>query len=281
MADTFRAVCAELLSGLDELANPRYPFPGYTRCAMDRARTLLAQPEPEGLTDEALLELMPQQFRDDLATVSRVAAHGAGSDITPGIFRVSLNTGALDYARAAIAADRARWCRPTPQPPADGEVGELVERLKSVKQNDNSIPTIIRWGLPDGTTHHHRISVTNDHASDCERAAKLLERFVSPAYLVINPSPEALASLKSAGHGRIEAMAAERMRPVPVPVSERPWERKGWCDEQGRCWLGGDQLASGFPTWILGYPAWASRFPDVHYCCLPFNALPLPQTHGI
>ena len=46
MTTDFRALCAELLNGLDELAHPRYPFPGYTRCAMDRARTLLAQPEP-------------------------------------------------------------------------------------------------------------------------------------------------------------------------------------------------------------------------------------------
>jgi hypothetical protein len=56
--------------------------------------------------------------------VSRTAAHGAGPDITPGIFRVSLNTGALDYARAAIAADRARRPVAHPQPPADGEVRE-------------------------------------------------------------------------------------------------------------------------------------------------------------
>ena len=64
-----------------------------------------------------------------------------------------------------------------------------------------------------------------------------------------------------------------------VLVSERPWEREGWCDDEGRCWLGGDQLASGSPSWILGYHAWASRFPDVHYCCLPFNALPIPPSN--
>ena len=23
---------------------------------------------------------------------------------------------------------------------------------------------------------------------------------------------------------------------VPVAVSERPWERDGWCDADGRCW---------------------------------------------
>lgn len=84
----------------------------------DSFRTHLAQPEGEGLTDEALLELMPQQFRDDLATVSRAAAHGAGPGVTPGIFRVSLNTGALSYARAAIAADRARRQHPQPVPVA-------------------------------------------------------------------------------------------------------------------------------------------------------------------
>lgn len=74
----------------------------------DPTRAALSQPEPAGLSDEELLELMPQQFRDDLATVSRMAAHGAGSDVGPGLFRVSLNTGALEFARAAIAADRAQ-----------------------------------------------------------------------------------------------------------------------------------------------------------------------------
>ena len=127
-ADTFRALCAELLAWADHAPSHYYKRPAL----FDRARTLLAQPEPEGLTDEELLELMPQQFRDDLATVSRLAAHGAGPDITPGIFRVSLNTGALDYARAVIAADRAR--RPTPQLPADGVVGELLKWLGKDRQ---------------------------------------------------------------------------------------------------------------------------------------------------
>ena len=62
----------------------------------------------EDPTDAELLELMPQQFRADLAMVSRLAAHGTSLDVTPGLFRVSLNTGALDYARAVLA----RWGRP-------------------------------------------------------------------------------------------------------------------------------------------------------------------------
>ncbi len=37
---------------------------------------LAPQPVPEGPSDAEQLELMPQQFRDDLATVSRLASYG-------------------------------------------------------------------------------------------------------------------------------------------------------------------------------------------------------------
>ena len=70
---------------------------------------------PEGLADEQLLQLMPEQFRADLAIASRLAAQDAGPDIKPGLFRVILNTGALAYARVAIAADRAARPAPTPE----------------------------------------------------------------------------------------------------------------------------------------------------------------------
>ena len=70
-----------------------------------------------------------------------------------------------------------------------------------------------------------------------------------------------------------------RPTPQPVAVSERlPGPED--CDEQGRCWLGGHQIGSGTPTWLLGYPAWAERFPDVHRFWLPANALPLPAPEG-
>ena len=67
-------------------------------------------------------------------------------------------------------------------------------------------------------------------------------------------------------------------RPTPeaVAVSERlPGPED--CNEQGRCWLGGRQMGSGTTTWLLGYPAWAERFPDVHRFWLPANALPTPE----
>jgi hypothetical protein len=69
-------------------------------------------PEPVTPTARELLELMPQQLRNDLDTVSRLAAHGASAGITPGLFRVSLNTGVQDYARAVL--DYARATPPLP-----------------------------------------------------------------------------------------------------------------------------------------------------------------------
>ena len=85
-----------------------------------------------------------------------------------------------EYARAAIAADRAR--RPTPQPPADGEVRELVVELQELAE---SFDTFLMARVQRLLT----------------RAADLLERLASPACYVLDPSPEALASLKAAGPG--------------------------------------------------------------------------------
>jgi hypothetical protein len=54
----------------------------------------------------------------------------------------------------------------------------------------------------------------------------------------------------------------------PVPVSERPWEREGWCDAEGRCY-GWD----GDYWWMVGNPG-AANETITH--CLPHWALPTP-----
>lgn len=66
--------------------------------------------------------------------------------------------------------------------------------------------------------------------------------------------------------------------PVPVAVAERPWEREGWCDAEGRCW------------WSVPNQSWpcvylmkvdsvlAAADEDAH--CLPHWALPQPPQGG-
>lgn len=72
----------------------------------------------------------------------------------------------------------------------------------------------------------------------------------------------------------------------PVPVAERPWEREGWCDAEGRCWAGypGFEYSLGDtgdfdacdPEWQLVDPSYLinTTLPIV---LLPHHALPVPN----
>jgi hypothetical protein len=78
----------------------------------------------------------------------------------------------------------------------------------------------------------------------------------------------------------VEALEA---RPTiqPVPVSERPWEREGWCDAEGQCWWfrpADFDKDSPVPSWYLdGSPAVKLiRFYGYTHS-LPANALPTPE----
>ena len=105
MTNPCRAMCAELVAAVDLLCgsgdSPGQPGSRLILTvhveALDelanRARALLADPEPEGPTDEEIMELMPQQMRDDLATAARAMI---GFD-SPKVI------GAVDHARAALA----------------------------------------------------------------------------------------------------------------------------------------------------------------------------------
>jgi hypothetical protein len=65
------------------------------------------------------------------------------------------------------------------------------------------------------------------------------------------------------------AVLARWGRPAtePTPVSERPWERDGWCDAQGTCWM-----------WhpINFHYCLCRPDPSVHTHSLPHWVLPLP-----
>ena len=70
--------------------------------------------------------------------------------------------------------------------------------------------------------------------------------------------------------------------PVPVPVSERPWEREDWCDEQGRCWFGRDESGNWSADWTLTTTEAVEDFCTyaLQVVCLPAHALPLPAPQG-
>jgi hypothetical protein len=65
--------------------------------------------------------------------------------------------------------------------------------------------------------------------------------------------------------------------PRPIPVAERPWEREGFCDAEGRCWFGWPESygndEGGAAGWMLMHPD--HRSPGDPYAC-PAAAIPLP-----
>ena len=71
--------------------------------AADRARAYLAQPEPEYPSDKELLKLMPETMRDEFSYAAKVCSDATGGQVKPRIFRVALNTAALEYAQAILA----------------------------------------------------------------------------------------------------------------------------------------------------------------------------------
>ena len=113
MTNPYRAMCAELV----ELSAPVDSVPQLAERLQklselaDRARALLAQPEPEGPTDEEIMELMPQQMRDDLAAAARALTGDMPWPDNPkaaGAMRIILNRHAVDHARAVLA----KWGTP-------------------------------------------------------------------------------------------------------------------------------------------------------------------------
>jgi len=99
----FRALCAELLRSLENY--PVQPLRDRDLCI--RARAALAE-QPVGPTDEELLTRMPETMRDEFSYAAKTCSDAMGGRVKPGIFRVALNTAALEYARAVLA----RWGQP-------------------------------------------------------------------------------------------------------------------------------------------------------------------------
>jgi hypothetical protein len=90
-------------------------------------------------------------------------------------------------------------------------------------------------------------------------------RAMAAEFAVRTPEEFALAVLARWGRPAI----------TPTPVSERPWEREGWCDAQGRCWRAGP-CENGW--WSYGYPLDLMRSPSPWTHMLPHWALPVPTT---
>ena len=102
MTSPYRALCAELVDELEDwIAYGDVLAIEKAHNLVDRARTALAQPEPEGPTDEDLLKLVPQALDDSLSGASRAMFQNSLSSAS-GIYKAFI-TLELRFARAVLA----------------------------------------------------------------------------------------------------------------------------------------------------------------------------------
>ena len=101
----YRALCARMADELDHYRQLLMDDRRETHALATEARAALAQPEPVAPRDEELLMLMPETMRDEFSYAAKTCSDAMGGRVKPGIFRVALNTAALEYARAVLA----RW----------------------------------------------------------------------------------------------------------------------------------------------------------------------------
>ena len=219
---------------------------------------LAAEPVGEGPSDEEVLDLMPQQFRDDLATVSRLASYG---------------TPAPDVGEVGEQPVSESYKLPEPVQP-----GELAAWLRT----DTSKEFGPSSDHPDAARLTRIATLLQQQQHLLKLALReldlLMERPPAPAPAV----PEAgdvgelvawLRTIKSVQAQKaatlLEQQAAPAPAVVPVEVSERPWEWEGWCNAEGQCWA----LSPDHNSWQLVKP----RFLSFWVLLLPAHAIPLPQ----
>lgn len=99
----YRALCARMADELDHYRQLLMDDRRATHALATEARAALAQPEPVAPTDEELLMLMPETMRDEFSYAAKTCSDAMGGRVKRGIFRVALNTAALEYARAVLA----------------------------------------------------------------------------------------------------------------------------------------------------------------------------------
>jgi len=106
LADDLEGITEELV--IPEYAHTEKERTDASLALVAEARALLSQPEPEGPTDEEILNLSQEhQVPYAMCDGGVIYPLQAGADMKDDV---------LSFARALIAADRARWGRPAIKP---------------------------------------------------------------------------------------------------------------------------------------------------------------------
>jgi hypothetical protein len=160
MSNPYRAMCKELLAALK--------IEGYVHWIISpdedelciRADALLAQPEPEGLTDEVLLQMLFDNYREDIEFLCNTEEEAH-----------LMIRSHVKFASAAIAADRARTLLAQPELPelTDQEIASAArEALDSYRYS-----TELSYFLEEHASEHEPIMLAFRAVIAADRARRI------------------------------------------------------------------------------------------------------------
>jgi hypothetical protein len=186
----------------------------------------------------------------------------------------------VDRARALLDAPEAVGMTDEEHSVADYMRSEINVVESCAGFTDESTPVGEAWsrilGAMErsryGNAHPARVPVTDEELDALERQCWIPTEVCNEAGCEYLLDHRRFARAVLARYGTAHT--------APVPVGERPWERDGWCDDEGRCWWWRSDGVDEFWEFIcLRYPVeHIAKLPDhISYGpCLPHWALPLP-----
>jgi len=269
----FRALCAELEEAYTWCIEEYMTDPAEQDTLIQRARAALAQPEPEGPTDEEII-----QWGSDCADATRKseAEHYWAFEV-PSDYICEITRAVLAHWGTPNSAEVRRSLGGAPQPTPVSDAFAVVQKRLDQLAGDQEM-MIYRW-------HYGEWSIDHSNPSSCVQLGEasgeysgagrtLEEAFNKLAVLLHHDAPP--VPVLPEGTQVIEPTERTLLVPVaqPIPVSER-LPGPGDCDAEGRCWWGvfqGDELL--MRAWHLERQTAVWRFA----CWLPAHALPVP-TH--
>ena len=184
----------------------------------------------------------------------------------------------------ALNAARAELAKPEQQGPSLEDLGPLISWLtesatQSADAGRSTDAGMLTWAAQ---VVGERV---DEDATESEPQGPTSDELQTMAAEFAARTPEEFALAVLARWGRPAV--------TPIPVSERPWEREGWCDAQGRCWVGEPEMdALARSDYPLGEssdfdvlpPEWKLVDPTIFFSSarpiflLPHWVLPLPAT---
>jgi hypothetical protein len=219
--------------------------------AYECARAALAQSEPEGPTDDRIMDVAREA---DLVYymgqgLGFASPYMEGADITGEV---------LAFARAVIALDRSRRAPAQPAPAEHELLAQFDESMRAIEVNLRQARAVMEEAL---IARRAPVQVADGEVKELVGAIKAEAR---------EERDSGHLHWLTAGELTRIATLLSQLAPVqPVPVGERPWKQVGWCDESGRCWWMSRNSTS--KQWEL-----VNARAVLTGWMLPHNALPLP-----